>query len=174
MNPAAKGISPCDLIVVALGSNLGASKTILRRALEELRSEAGEVFLASSLWATTPVDCPDGSPAFCNAVAAYPPLEQTTPAGLLAKLKRLERQYGRTPKKISNEPRPLDLDLIQYGRQTVQSPNLIVPHPRAHLRLFVLAPLAEILPDLILPGQTQTVVQLAQSLRTSETVQRLA
>jgi 2-amino-4-hydroxy-6-hydroxymethyldihydropteridine diphosphokinase len=174
MNPAAKEILPCDLVVVALGSNLGDSKAILQAAISELRSQAGDVFVASSLWTTTPVDCPEGSPAFCNAVAAFPPSERTTPTAFLARLKRLERQYGRKPKKISNEPRPLDLDLIQYGRQTVQSPSLIVPHPRAHLRLFVLAPLAEILPGLILPGQTQTVLQLALSLPTSETVQRLA
>lgn len=173
MNSAARQVSPCDLVVVALGSNLGNSKVIVYRAIEELRARAGEVFMASSVWATTPVDCPEGSPIFCNAVAAFPPSERMTPAAFLAELKRLERQYGRTPKKILNEPRPLDLDLIQYGRQTVQSSSLVVPHPRAHLRLFVLAPLAEILPGLVLPGQTRTVLELAGSLSTDEVVRRL-
>jgi 2-amino-4-hydroxy-6-hydroxymethyldihydropteridine diphosphokinase len=68
------------------------------------------------------------------------------------------------PKKILNEPRPLDLDLIVFGNLTRNTPNLILPHPRACVRRFVLAPLNEIAPDLILPGQTKAVSQLLAQL----------
>jgi 2-amino-4-hydroxy-6-hydroxymethyldihydropteridine diphosphokinase len=72
-----------------------------------------------------------------------------------------------------NEPRPLDLDLIAFGTETRNSTELILPHPRAHLRRFVLQPLGEIAPDLILPGQSQTISQLLAELPETETVTRL-
>jgi len=70
---------------------------------------------------------------------------------LLQKLRALEKEFGRTSKKVLNEPRSLDLDLIAFGTETRNSPELILPHPRAHLRRFVLQPLGEIAPDFILP-----------------------
>jgi 2-amino-4-hydroxy-6-hydroxymethyldihydropteridine diphosphokinase len=82
----------------------------------------------------------------------------------LAKLQALEREFGRLPKKILNEPRPLDLDLISFREERRQAAELLLPHPRAHERLFVLQPLAEILPDLVLPGQRQTVQALLDRL----------
>ena len=85
----------------------------------------------------------------------------------------LEKEFGRAAKKILNEPRPLDLDLIAFGNETRNSPELILPHPRAHLRRFVLQPLSEIAPDLILPGQAKTVSQLLAELLDEETVTRL-
>lgn len=116
--------------------------------------------LKSSLWQTAPVDCPPGSPKFVNAVVALVPLNGETPESLLAKLQALEKDFGRTPKKILNEPRPLDLDLIAFGGETRNAPDLILPHPRAHLRRFVLQPLREIAPDLVLPGQDKSVSDL--------------
>ena len=127
----------------------------------------------SSLWQSTPVDCPPGSPLFVNAAVGLTAHADETPESLLEKLQALERAFGRGTKKIPNEPRPLDLDLIAFGDETRDTPRLVLPHPRAHLRRFVLAPLAEIAPDYILPAQTRTVRQLLAELHSDEVVERL-
>lgn len=152
------------MVYVALGSNLGDSQEILRRAMDRLRAFSEQPLLCSSLWRTDPVDCPPGSPAFVNAVVGFTPRVDETPASLLAKLQDLEKEFGRQQKMTLNEPRPLDLDLIAFGRITLAAEGLVVPHPRAHLRRFVLAPLAEIAPDLVLPGQTKPVGLLLKAL----------
>jgi 2-amino-4-hydroxy-6-hydroxymethyldihydropteridine diphosphokinase len=137
---------------------------LVAAAIDRLAELTGGPLLRSSLWRSDPVDCPPGSPPFINAVVAFPPRPEETPERLLEKLQALERAAGRRPKLVLNEPRPLDLDLIAFGAATITTPQLILPHPRAHLRRFVLQPLAEIAPDLILPGQTQTVRQLLAGL----------
>jgi 2-amino-4-hydroxy-6-hydroxymethyldihydropteridine diphosphokinase len=149
-----------SLVFVALGSNVGDSKTILREAMKELETLSVDHLLKSSLWQTTPVDCPPGSPPFLNAAIGLNPLAGETPETLLAKLQALEGEFGRQPKKVLNEPRPLDLDIIAFGREVRNLPGLVIPHPRAHQRRFVLQPLSEIAPNLVLPGQSQTVSQL--------------
>jgi 2-amino-4-hydroxy-6-hydroxymethyldihydropteridine diphosphokinase len=121
--------------------------------------------LKSSLIETAPVDCPPGSPMFLNAVVGLAPRATETPESLLAKLQALEKEFGRQQKKVLNEPRPLDLDLIAYRNETRTTAELTLPHPRAHLRKFVLQPLAEIAPDLLLPGQTRTAEQLLAALK---------
>ncbi|MGD0410277.1 MAG: 2-amino-4-hydroxy-6-hydroxymethyldihydropteridine diphosphokinase [Verrucomicrobiota bacterium] len=159
---------------VALGSNLGDSRENVLRALGLLQSLSGLPLRRSSLWETTPVDCPPGSARFINAVAGLAPCAAETPQSLLARLHALEKQLGRTPKEILNEPRVIDLDLIAFGAQTMEGPDLVLPHPRAHLRRFVLQPLSEIAPDYILPGQRNTVAQLLQELVSPETLRRVA
>ncbi|PYJ03463.1 MAG: 2-amino-4-hydroxy-6-hydroxymethyldihydropteridine diphosphokinase, partial [Verrucomicrobia bacterium] len=129
--------------------------------------------LQSTLWRTMPVDSPPGSPPFINAVVALAPRSGETPESLLDKLQSLEREFGRRPKKILNEPRPLDLDLIAFGSQTRATKELALPHPRAHQRRFVLHPLSEIAPDLLLPGQSNTVAQLLQAVPPDASMQRL-
>jgi len=161
------------LAVVALGSNLGDSRQILLDALAWLQNFSDEPILKSSLWQTTPVDCPPDSPKFVNAVAGLIPREGETPESLLKKLRELEKEFGRRPKKILNEPRPLDLDLIAFGYEVRHSPELILPHPRAQERRFVLQPLSEIAPELILPGQGRTVTELLAALPADETVTRV-
>jgi len=153
------------LVFIALGSNLGDSRKILLDAMVQLQNISAAPILKSSLWRTSPVDCPPDSPKFLNAIVALTPRAGETPESLLEKLQALERELGRAPKKILNEPRPLDLDLIAFGNETRHSPALILPHPRAHTRRFVLQPLNEIAPELVLPGQTQTVAQLLAGLR---------
>jgi len=96
-----------------------------------------------------------------------------TPESLFKKLQALEKEFGRTPKKILNEPRSLDLDLIAFGNATCHTPQLILPHPRAHLRRFVLEPLREIASDIILPGQVKTVSQLLMELPAGDLANRL-
>lgn len=127
----------------------------------------------SSLWATSPVDCPPGSPDFVNAVVGLVPLPGETPESLLGKLKELEKEFGRRPKKVMNEARPLDLDIVAYGNEVKNTATLVLPHPRARLRRFVLVPLAEIVPELVLPGQTKTVAELQRGLVNSEAIRQL-
>lgn len=160
-------------VFVALGSNMGDSENILRRAMERLAQFSTIPLLKSSLWQTAPVNCPPGSPPFVNAVAGLTPRPIETPESLLAELVQLEKEFGRTVKKILNEPRRLDLDLIAFGSETRNSPSLILPHPRAYQRRFVLQPLSEIAPNLVLPGQRMTVSELLAALKTDEKLVRL-
>ena len=161
------------LAIVALGSNLGNSREIIQAAFTHAKFITDQPLLQSSIWETTPVDCPPGSPNFLNAVVAFVPQKGETPESLLQKLRELEKEFGRRPKKVLNEPRPLDLDLIVFGNEIRNTPELILPHPRAHLRRFVLQPLSEIAPELYLPGQGKTVAELLAELPADETVTRL-
>ena len=161
------------LAFIALGSNLGDSVSAIRTAIERLRLFSVRPPLESSLWQSEPVDCPPGSPMFVNAAVGLAPRPHETPETLLAKLQALEKEFGRPPKKVLNEPRPLDLDLIVFGNEVRATPALTLPHPRAHLRRFVLQPLAEIAPDMVLPGQTRTVSQLLRELTSGPSVRKL-
>lgn len=150
---------------VALGSNLGDSLGLLLQAFERLQAMSRMPIRRSSLWRSKPVSCPPGSPDFLNAVCALAPLPDETPESLLAKLQELERAFGRQPKRVLNEPRPLDLDLIAFGREVRNTELFTLPHPRASEREFVLLPLSELAPRLVLPGQNRTVEELASALR---------
>jgi 7,8-dihydro-6-hydroxymethylpterin-pyrophosphokinase len=107
-----------------------------------------------------------------NAVAGLVPRQEETPESLLKKLQALEKEFGRQPIKIPNAPRRLDLDLIAFGSETRNSPEIVLPHPRARRRKFVLQPLAEIAPDLVFPGGRQSVAELLAALPADETVVR--
>jgi len=156
------------LAIIALGSNLGDPVWNVLQAVERLKQFSDEPLLVSSLWQTAPVDCPPDSPRFINAVVALRPRPDETPESLLSKLLELEKEFGRGPRTVRNEPRPLDLDLIMFGRQVRSGADLTLPHPRAHQRRFVLEPLAEIAPNLILPEQSQTTTELLRSLSPGE------
>jgi 2-amino-4-hydroxy-6-hydroxymethyldihydropteridine diphosphokinase len=158
---------------VALGANLGDSRANVLRAISLLQTFSDLPLRRSSLWETRPVDCPPGSPRFINAVAGLVPRFSETPRSFLALLQSVEKEMGRPPKRILNEPRVIDLDLIAFGSQTLAGPDLVLPHPRAHLRRFVLQPLSEIAPDFIFPGQDKTVAELLRGLDSSETLRRL-
>jgi 2-amino-4-hydroxy-6-hydroxymethyldihydropteridine diphosphokinase len=151
-------------VFIALGSNLGDARANILSAIKRLQQFSGRPLAGSSLLQTEPVDCPPGSPMFLNAVVGLVPKRGLTPESLLAKLKSLEKEFGRQPKKVLNEPRPLDLDLIAFGNERRASEALTLPHPRAHERRFVLQPLSEIAPDLILAGQSKTVKELLSQL----------
>ncbi|TLS17266.1 MAG: 2-amino-4-hydroxy-6-hydroxymethyldihydropteridine diphosphokinase [Betaproteobacteria bacterium] len=134
---------------IALGANLEDPAAQVRAALADLTG-SGDISLvaASSLYRTAPIGA-DG-PDYINAVAAVDtPLP---PAGLLSRLFAVEAHFGRT-RSYRNAPRTLDLDLLLYDDQVLDGPELTLPHPRLHLRAFVLVPLAEIAPDLALPGR---------------------
>ncbi len=158
---------------IALGSNVGDSPGILRRAMDQLEAISAKPLVRSALWQTTPVDCPPGSPTFVNAVVALAVEPGETSGSLLEQLQTMEKEFGRRPKKVLNEPRRLDLDLITFGDETSARPELILPHPRAHERRFVLQPLCEIAPDYCLPGHRRSVKQLLNALSTKEKTVRL-
>jgi len=161
------------LAFIAFGSNLGDSRKIILAAMARLQNFSDAPILQSSLWQTSPVNCPPDSPKFVNAVAGLVPRKDETPESLLEKLRKLEKEFGRAPKTVLNEPRPLDLDLIAFGSEIRNSSELILPHPRAHLRKFVLQPLSEIAPDLILAGQGKTVLDLIAEIPSEETFTQL-
>ena len=161
-----------EMAIIALGSNLGDSRRIILNAIARLQNHSDRPILKSSLWQTSPMDCPPGSPMFINAVVGLVPRKNETPESMLEKLRSLEKEFGRQPRKILNEPRPLDLDLIAFGPETRNTPKLVLPHPRVHLRRFVLQPLSEIAPDLILPGQSKTVAQLLAELSSDEVLKQ--
>lgn len=158
---------------ISLGSNLGDSRQNLLQAINRLREYTDGAVSHSSFWQTEPVDCPPGSPPFINAVAAFPARAGETPETLLAKLRQLEIEFGRKPKQVLNEPRPLDLDLICFGAEVRHTAELTLPHPRAHLRRFVLQPLSELAPELILPGQKLTVRELLAALPAGQEIAKL-
>lgn len=159
-------------VVVALGSNLGDPAANLQAACDELATLSTGPLLRSSFWRTAPVDCPPGSPDFVNAVVAWEAAPDQTPESLLVTLQAIERKLGRQRKGTVNEARTLDLDLIMFGREQRSTPELILPHPRAHLRRFVLEPLVEILPDCRAPGWAASARELLSRLPDLEPARR--
>ena len=143
---------------IGLGANLGDPEAQVRRALAALAELPGTRLLAaSSLYRSAPVGV-IAQPDFINAVAAA----ETTLAAraLLEALLAAERRFGRR-RDFPGAPRTLDLDLLLYGDRVIAEPGLVVPHPRMHERAFVLAPLAEIAPDIAIPGKGRAGALLA-------------
>jgi 2-amino-4-hydroxy-6-hydroxymethyldihydropteridine diphosphokinase len=159
-----------EVVLVGLGSNRGDSLALMREALVRLEAFPVRGYRRSSLWRTSPVDCPPGSGDFLNAVAAFEPMPELSPELLLTRLKALEREYGRDASPVKNAPRELDLDLLIYGDERRVGPDFFLPHPRACLRRFVLAPAAELVPDLVWPGTGRSVRELLEALDSDETV----
>lgn len=149
---------------IGLGSNLGDSRMLIAQAMESLARRTTGPTRCSSLWRSTPVDCPPGSGMFINAVMEIRHRPGVTPEHFLAELQAMERSFGRGPKTVTNESRPLDLDILSWGNLVRSSPELILPHPRAHQRRFVLAPWAEIAPQLKLPGHAFTIMEYLEGL----------
>ena len=135
---------------VGLGANLGEREVALRAALAALDATAGiDVAAVSTFRESDPVGYLD-QPRFLNAAAA---LETTlAPRELLDALLEVERSLGRTREGPRFGPRTIDLDLLLYGDESLDEPGLTVPHPRLHERAFVLEPLAELDPGLVVPG----------------------
>lgn len=150
---------------IALGSNLGERETRIQQAFSFLQElSANGDFLRSSVWRSDPVDCPPGSGQFLNAVAEID--WNRSPEDLLAALLAFEGKSGRLPpgKRLRNSPRPIDLDLLYCGNLVRNTSELILPHPRLTSRFFVLGPLAEIRPELRLPGASRTIQELYDEL----------
>lgn len=133
---------------IALGANLGDARAVLRAARDAVATLPGSRLVAcSSLYRSAPIE--SSGPDYLNAVLALEtPL---SPDDLLAALQAIEAAHGRK-RPYRNAPRTLDLDLLLHGDTVQDTPTLTLPHPRLHLRAFVLEPLAEIAPALEVPG----------------------
>ena len=141
------------IAAIGLGANLGDARQTLVEAGAAIRAlPRCDGFATSPLYRSAPVDA--GGPDFYNAVVR---LTTTLPARrLLEALQAIERTHGRE-RPFRNAPRTLDLDLLLYGDQRIDDPDLTVPHPRLHLRAFVLRPLADLDPELVVPGHGRVV-----------------
>jgi 2-amino-4-hydroxy-6-hydroxymethyldihydropteridine diphosphokinase len=151
---------------VGLGSNLGDRAAHLREAVLALQKNLhvpGAEFLVSGIFVTAPVDCAPETPDFFNAVVE---LESThSPREVLQWTRNWEETHGRPREHGFHEPRTIDLDLLYFGDFVLDEPDLILPHPRARNRLFVLAPLAEINPHCQPTGWPDSVGRLCAALR---------
>lgn len=158
-------------ILVALGANLPgpdgrAPLETCRAAAAALDALPGLRLVALSRWYRTPPDPPSGQPWYINAVARL--AGAADPAALLAALHVLEAAAGRVRPGAANAARPLDLDLIAIGGLVRAAPDPVLPHPRAHLRGFVMAPLAEVAPGWMHPLLGRTAAALAAELAVPE------
>lgn len=154
---------------IALGSNLDHPRAHVERAFAEIAGLPDtRVTARSALYRTAPVG-PIDQPAFVNACAR---VETRLGAhALLEGLLGIERRHGRS-RDVPNGPRTLDLDIILYGDAVIDEPGLTVPHPRAHERAFVLAPLVDVWPEARIPGKGQAAQWLARAA--GQKIERIA
>lgn len=133
-----------DYAFISLGANLpgtdGNPADTIKAVLPQLQALSDSVLLISALYTSDPKDCPPGSPLYSNAVVGLVPRIAETPQSLLAKMQQLEAEYGRVRSGVINEARTLDFDLLVFRSEASTTPALILPHPRAHERRFVLEP----------------------------------
>ena len=158
---------------IALGSNVDDRLHHLQSALISiLRNVPGaQLRAAAPLYETLPVDCPPGTQSFYNTVIEIK--ADVGPLALLHQMRRIEAELGRPNAHEHHAPRTVDLDLLYADQAVMNEPQLTLPHPRLHQRRFVLQPLAEIRPELLLPGHTQNVAALHAALVSSEPPLRL-
>ncbi len=154
---------------LALGTNLGNRIANLRSAIKGILSFCDDKFiLTSSVFETAPVDCPPGSESFYNAVIqVYCSLE---PEEVLEKCQALEKRLGRPEERELHAPRVIDIDILYYGDLKLSLPGFALPHPRISERRFVLHPLCEIRPGLILPGGKKSIEEILADLKSNEPI----
>ena len=158
---------------VALGSNLGDRLENLRAARRQIieLDWIRPPVLSAGIYETEPVDCEPGASKFLNTVIEFD--FEGDPVQLLEQLARIEESLGRKRDHPKNVSRRIDIDLLYCGDQQIDNERLQLPHPRVHLRKFVLQPLADIRSELLLPDQRKTVQELLTESDESGEVVRL-
>ncbi len=150
-----------EIVYIGLGSNLGDRERYLAQAIHQLEGLEGlEVTAVSAIYSTRPVDMPKDAPQFFNQVvrADY----EYTPGELLRALEDIERTLGRD-NKGQKQPRTMDLDLLLFGDQDINTDSLVVPHPQLLKRAFVLIPLLQIDPELVHPASGKSLADFVTS-----------
>lgn len=153
---------------ISIGSNLGDREKYSRQAIEGI-SEFAKVTAVSAFYETEPVGFED-QPQFINSVAEIE--TELSPHGLLEKLRSVENKLGRV-RETKWGPRTIDLDIIFYGNEVLNDPDLTIPHPEAHKRRFVLEPLEEIAPTFEHPVLKQSITELLASLNDHHKVKKV-
>jgi 2-amino-4-hydroxy-6-hydroxymethyldihydropteridine diphosphokinase len=153
---------------LALGSNIGDRLAHLKRARDRLRllSSPPDQLLQAPIYQTAPVACPDGSPDFYNTVVEIQ--FEGSARQLLDAALALELELGRDRSAGPNAPRIIDIDLLYLGDESITETGLDLPHPRLTARRFVLQPLADIRPGLVLPGDSATIDEHLARIGSSE------
>ena len=155
------------LVYIGFGSNIGDRLTHIQNAIDALsKTEGITLQKISSIYKTAPVGY-EAQAHFLNGVAAIQ--TDLSPLSLLHTLKDIETAIGRKHR-VRWGPREIDLDILIYGDLCLQTEKLVIPHPEMHLRRFVLAPLAEIAPDLVHPVFQETIHALLESLEDDKSV----
>ncbi len=152
-----------SICYIALGSNLGQREENLRQALAAIAELSGtNVEMLSHFIITAPVGGPAGQEDYCNAAARL--ATELSPEELLTALAGVEQKLGRfRAGEMRYGPRMMDLDILFYNDWVLDKPELTIPHPRLHERLFVLRPLAEIAPDMIHPLMGKSIMALLRA-----------
>ena len=145
-----------------LGGNIGNSEAIFESAENYLKEHGFLCDKRSCIMKSAAVDCVPGTPDFCDR--AISGLWDKSAPELLELLQQTERFFGRPADHRSDMSRSLDCDIIFFGSQCCELPNLKIPHPRAHLRNFVLEPMSEIAPDMVHPVLKKSVKELLNEL----------
>lgn len=152
-------------IGLSLGANLGDRLVQLRKAREGIAATRGVAFVVQSpVYETEPVGVlpAERNNFFLNAVVIIETSLEVT--RLLARLRGIERELGRTAETRRNAPRPIDIDIIYADDLRVANAGIVIPHPRWAERRFVVQPLSDVRPDLFIPGQTGTVAEVLRKL----------
>jgi 2-amino-4-hydroxy-6-hydroxymethyldihydropteridine diphosphokinase len=159
---------------VALGSNIGDRLENLRAARKAIFDLANvkPPIISSAVYETEPVGCEPGAGKFLNAVVEFE--YEGNPVRLVEQLIHIEEALGRKRDHPQNVSRTIDIDLLYCGDQRINDERLQLPHPRLHLRTFVLRPLGDIRPELVLPGHKKTVSDLLAGFKESGAVLRFA
>ena len=162
MDSLSKQLGPAVSVAIGLGANLQDPIGCISAAVSRLRAGGMTCLRLSPLYETPPIDCLAGTPPFING--ALTGMWSESPELLLQLTRQIECDLGRPQDHSSQEARTIDLDLLLFGTNRIDTPKLVVPHPLLMTRGFVLVPLADLAPDWSIPGTGLTVRAALQNL----------